>query len=208
MTVRALLSLETFPIPAPHVSSGGWYRSQMQQYTEQSFDLPLHSWMTDGAAPVPLGTPATSNLGLVGGTFGTDGHSIRSIDEKNNEGNHSAFAVNTLELPPTYKSAGTLQIAVRAGMLTTVASTAAVVDIEAYLLDANGDPTGSDLCQTAAQAINSLTLATKTFTLDATALVAGDKLMIRLTTTVNDTATGTAVIAIVKKTSMLLTTQG
>ena len=59
-----------------------------------------------------------------------------------------------------------------------------------------------------APVVTSLTLATKTFTLDATGLAAGDKLMIRMTTTVNDTATGTAVIAIVKKTSMLLTTQG
>jgi hypothetical protein len=208
MVARALFSWETFPIPAPNVSSGGWYRSQMQQYTEQSFDLPLHSWVTDGAAPVPLGTAATTNLGLVGGTFGTNGHSIQSIDEKNNAGAHSAYAVNTFELPPMYGDAGTLQIAVRAGMLTTAASTSAVVDIEAYLLDDDGDPTGSDLCQTAAQSINNLTLATKTFTLDSTSLTAGDKLMIRMTTTVNDTATGTAVIAMIKKTAMLLTTQG
>jgi hypothetical protein len=205
---RAIFSFENFPIPAPAVSSGGWYRNQMAQYDLQKIDLPLHSWMTDGAAPAPVGTAAGTNLGLVGGTFGTNGHAIRSKDEKNNGTATSSFAVNTFMLPPNYKDAATVQIEVRAGMNTTVASTTAVVDIEAFLLDADGDPTGSDLCTTAAQSINSLTAATKTFTIDTAGLSAGDKLMIRLTTTTNDTATGTAVIAQVKRTTMVLTTQG
>ena len=205
---RALFSFEAFPIPGPTVSTGGWYRTQQQQYDEQKVDLPLHSWMTDGAAPVPLGTAATTKLGLVGGTFGTNGHAIHSIDEKNNAGAHSCYAVNTYMLPMNYKAAGTLQLEVRAGMNTTVASASAVLDIEVYLLDADGDPTGSDLCTTDAVTINSLTTATKTFTINPVGLSAGDKLMIRMTTTVNDTGTGTAVKAEVKRTTMLVTTQG
>jgi hypothetical protein len=56
--------------------------------------------------------------------------------------------------------------------------------------------------------INSLTTATKTFTINPVGLSAGDKLMIRMTTTVSDTGTGTAVKAEVKRTTMLVTTQG
>ncbi|MCU0872012.1 MAG: hypothetical protein MUE50_06670 [Pirellulaceae bacterium] len=208
MPTTAQVSFSTFQIPAPANCSGSWYRTQMLAYTGQKFDLPLHSWMTDGAAPVPIGTPASTNLGIVGGTWGSAGHAIRTKDEKNNGGATSSYAVNTYMLPENYKGDGVLQIEVRAGMNTTVASATAVVDVEAYKLDADGTPTGSDLVTTDAQSINSLTLATKTFTIDGTGLVAGDKLMIRLTMTINDTATGTAVKGEVKRTTMLVETQG
>lgn len=201
---QVLLQYIGFQIPQDNTVQGYWDPSRIAQRDSQKFDLPLHSWVTDGAAPAPLGTPSGDDLGLVGGTFGSDGHAIQSVDEKANGGAHACRAVNTFMLPVAYVTGQTIQVEVRAGMDTTPADASATVDLEAYLLDDDGDPTGSDLVTTAAQSINSLTLATKTFTIDQTSLEPGDKLMLRLSTTVNDAATETDVIAQVKRTTMLL----
>ena len=73
---------------------------------------------------------------------------------------------------------------------------AATVDVEAYAVDGDGVLGGSptDLCQTAAQSINSLTNAAFDFTLDASGLAAEDEIDVRITIAITDGATATAVI--------------
>ena len=93
-------------------------------------------------------------------------------------------------------------------MVTTVADTTATLDFEVKKLDADGDPTGSDLVTTAAEDINSLTLATKTFTINPSGLVAGDRFTVQMTLAIRDNATGTAVIGTAKNTELLLDIKG
>lgn len=83
-------------------------------------------------------------------------------------------------------------------METSVADVSATVDMEAYELQMDGT-ISSDLCTTAAQSINSLTLANKDFVLTATNLAAGDVLDVRVTIAVNDAASGTAVQGVIDK---------
>lgn len=70
--------------------------------------------------------------------------------------------------------------------VSIVAATSATLDIEVYRSDGNGGISGSDLCTTAAQDINSATWATKTFTLTATNIEPGDELIVLIRTAVND----------------------
>jgi hypothetical protein len=81
-------------------------------------------------------------------------------------------------------------------MITTVADTTATLDVEVYKLQGDPDDAiGSDLVSTAATTINSLVFADIDFALNASALSPGDILDVRITTTVTDAASGTAVIA-------------
>ena len=141
------------------------------------------------------GTPLTEDLGLVGGTFGTDSPSIQTEDLKA-AGATNNYARFTFQLPVEYVSAGLVTVRCHAGMLTTTADNTATLDVECYKSDKEAG-IGSDLCTTAALTINSLTLGTKDFTIDPTGLAAGDTLDIRLTTAVNDAANATVVKAII-----------
>lgn len=138
-------------------------------------------------------SPSADDLMLVGGTFGTNSHSIRSIDVKA----LGAVTLRTrvmIHMPHNYESAATTKIRFHAGMVTTVADTTATIDCEAYKTDEDAG-VGSDLVSTSATTINSLTSADVDFTLDASTLTPGDTLDVRVTIAVNDGATGTAVIA-------------
>lgn len=83
----------------------------------------------------------------------------------------------------TGSKAWTIEIDAR---VSVVAATSATVDIEVYRSDGNGGVSGSDLCTTSAQDINSATWATKTFTLTATNIEPGDELIVLIRTAVND----------------------
>jgi hypothetical protein len=95
-------------------------------------------------------------------------------------------------VPECYDAAETFQIIVGVGMGTTVADTSCTVDIEVCRIGKDGT-VGSDICATAAQSMNSLTFAEKTFTITATTLAPGDALDVRVSITCTDAATGTAV---------------
>lgn len=162
----------------------------------QSFPIPLTDFRVWDALQTLLpGTPATDDLGLVGGTFATATPSIRTEDLK------AAGATNKrarvlVQLPWEYQSGETVTLRFKAGMITTVAGTSATIDCEAFKLQADPDDAiGSDLVSTAAQTINSLTFADVDFVITPTGLSPGDILDIRVTIAVNDGATATAVIA-------------
>jgi hypothetical protein len=92
-------------------------------------------------------------------------------------------------------------------METTGASASATLDVEVDKSD-RAAGLGSDLCATAAQTINSLTFANKDFTITPTGLSAGDVLDVRLTVTVTDSATATAVTASIGAVEFLVDIKG
>lgn len=162
----------------------------------QPFPIPLTDFRVfDAMQTVLPGTPLTDDLGLVGGTHGTATPSLRTEDLK------AAGATNNrarvlVQLPWNYIAGNTATLRFHAGMITTVSDGTATLDCEVFELQKDPDDAiGSDLCTTAATTINSTTFANVDFALTATNLAAGDILDVRITTAVNDGATGTAVIA-------------
>jgi hypothetical protein len=152
---------------------------------------------------VASGLPATASaddLGIVTGTWGTDVPTVQTSDAKNTTVTQRMYI--PIELPEGYIAGETLTLRIRAGMITTVASASATVDVEAYINDGDG-AAGSDICATAAQSINSLTKANKDFTITPTGLTQADLLHLRITIAITDSATATAVIGEISKLALL-----
>ncbi len=140
-------------------------------------------------------TPASDDLGLVTGTFASAASYVGTGDVKA-AGTTTRYARFFVPIPPTFQGGQeTITVRLIAGMKTTIADTSAVADVEAWRLDTDGTLGAADLCTQAAQSINSLTAASKDFNIDPTTLAGGDVLDVRLTITVVDAATVTAVIA-------------
>lgn len=161
-----------------------WARSNLTEDSAISFNIPLTDMTTWDAWQTRLpGTAAADDLALVTGTWGTDSPELQGIDAGGTtETQRCAFE---FMLPESYIDAGTITLRIRAYMLTTVSDSTATVDAEVYKSDKSGS-VGSDLCATAAQSCNSLTAANLDFTVTPTGLVAGDKLLARITTAVTD----------------------
>jgi len=184
-------------------------RTNLEQNNLESYTIPMTSWRVHDALHTLLpGTSATDDLGLIGGTFGSASPSIQTYDVKT-VGATSLYARNAdrFILPPEYVAGQTVVIRLHAGMLTTVADTTATADLEVYLSDEEAGA-GADLCATAAQSINSLTLADKDFTITASGLSPGDVLDVRLALAINDAAGEVAVLGIVGAVKLLCDTRG
>lgn len=162
----------------------------------QAFPIKLTDFRVfDAMGTVLPGTPATDDLGLVGGTFGTATPSLRTEDLKTAGATNNRARV-LVQLPWEYEAGQSVTLRFKAGMITTAADTTATLDCEAYKLqDDPDDSIGSDLVSTSATSINSTTFTDIDFTVTATSLSPGDILDVRITTAVNDGASGTAVIA-------------
>jgi len=162
----------------------------------QPFPIPLTDFRVwDAMHTVLPGAPATDDLALIGGTFGTATPSIRTEDLKALGATNKRARV-LVQLPWEYAAGESVSLRFVAGMITTVAGTSATLDVEAYKLQADPDDAiGSDLVTTSATTINSLTFANIDFALTPTGLSPGDILDIRITIAVNDGASATAVIA-------------
>jgi len=172
----------------------------------QDFPIPLTDFRVWDAMQTPLpGTPATDDLGLVGGTFGTATPSLRTEDLKAEAVSPTLNRARVLvQLPWEYQAGQTVTLRFKAGMITTVSDTTATLDCEAYKLQADPDDAiGSDLVATAATTINSTTFADIDFVITPTGLSPGDILDVRITTAVNDGATATAVIAAITSARLL-----
>lgn len=180
--------------------------AKLEQRTVQAFALPLSSAYTWDAIQTRLpGTPASDDLGFVNGTWGTDAPTIQTGDVKaSNTTRRAGFEV---QVPHNYDDGQTIELRVRAGMKTTISDTTATVDVEVYKSDGDG-LVGSDLCTTAAQTINSLTIADKDFVISASGVDPGDKLFVRVSVAINDAATGTAVIGVITNVDLLCDTRG
>ena len=168
-------------------------RSNLTQDPNAVFAIPLVSLRVFDALATNLpATGASDDLGLYGGTFASATPKVSTGDVK--AGGCTRYARFQFQLPVEYDAGASVTLRLHAGMTTTVADGSATVDVECYKSDREAG-LGSDLCTTAAQSINSLTDADKSFTITPTGLSAGDVLDIRLTIAVVDTSTGTAVIA-------------
>jgi hypothetical protein len=88
-------------------------------------------------------------------------------------------------------------------MLTTVSDGTATLDCEVWKDDGDGT-VSADICATAAQSINSLTLADIDFTVTPTGLVGGDLLNVRLSFGGSDTGNAGVMIPTVTAITMLL----
>ena len=168
------------------------------------FTIPWHWWrIWNSATNASLPGTAASNddLALVMGTFATAPPSIQGFDV-GGEASYEAFARAQIPMPWDYAAGQGVTLRFHAGMLTTVASVSAALDELAYETDEAvglvGSPT--DICGTAAQSINSTTLADIDFTITPTSLVAGDLLDVRIAINCNsaDTAVMIPVIGAVK----------
>jgi hypothetical protein len=152
------------------------------------------------------GTAATDDLALIGTTFGSTAPTVTAGDCKA-LGATTRYARFMVEIPECYETGETITLSLSAGMVTTVASASCTVDVECYELDKLGG-IGSDLCATAAQSINSLTFASKSFVITATTLSPGDVLDVRIAIAVNDAATGTAVTPTIASIDLLCDIKG
>lgn len=183
-------------------------RASLVQDNEAEFDIPFETWRVwDAYGTVIPGTSAADDLGLYAGTFGTGVPYVATYDVKN-AGAVTLRSRFRAQLPPSYVAGETVKVRFVGGMITTVASASATVDLEAYKTAKTNLITGSDLVTTSATTINSLTFANKDFVVTPTALTAGDWLDCRVTVAVNDSATGTAVIAAIASASFLLDIKG
>lgn len=151
---------------------------------------PRSVYVFDSGVLLPTAGTA-DDLGFYQGTHGTDVPYIGTGDVKNTTTSRKCRF--TFSLPPEYVAGGAVIILARAGMKTTVASTTATIDFTAY--KANGTViTGTDLVETVAQSINSITFDDIAFSLTPTGLLPGDEFDVVCTVDIADTATATAVI--------------
>jgi len=188
-------------------SSAAIARTQLAQDALKPFPIPFELFRVWNAYETALpGTSSSDDLGLYGGTFGTGSQLIRTYDVKN-AGAVTLYARVRAALPAEYDAGETITLRMKCGMVTTVASASATVDVECYKVNGEGG-IGSDLCTTSATTINSLTFANKDFTITPTGLVAGDVFDIRITIAVNDSATATAVIAAIGSCDLLCDVRG
>lgn len=193
MTARfdAIKVTETIECPSNAISAQGRATALVQDNLSR-FPVPWDSLRVWDAFATNLpGTAAADDLALVGGTFGTAPPMVQAGDLKA-AGATDRYARFQVILPECYVAGETVNLILSAGMKTTVADVSCTVDVEAYLLD-KVSGISADLCATAAQSINSLTFADKSFTITPTTLEPGDVLDVRVKISCNDAATATAV---------------
>jgi hypothetical protein len=187
----------------------GVARSSLVQEGLVAYPIPLvHFRVWDAVQTNLPGTPAADDLGLVGGTWATAVPSLQTGDLKNVPGPTTRYARVQFQLPPEYVTGQAVSIRLYAGMKTTVASTTATVDVEAYKSNKDGTVSGADLYTGAAVTINSTTFGNKDFSLTATALAPGDWIDIRVAVAISDTGTLTEVNGYIGSPEMLLTIKG
>ena len=180
----------------------------IEQRNEMEVNIPFTKFRVwdDHTSTLP-GTAAADDLGYLEGTWGPDAPTLQTIDEKANGGAHSMYAYFALEIDDAYVLGETIQIRFQAGMVTTVATPTATIDLEAYVGDADGS-VGSDICTTAATTINTLATNEVDFTLTGGSISRGDTIHCRVAITINDAATATAVIGELRKASIVRDIRG
>lgn len=190
-------------LPSPAAILGAIARTGLTQQDLQPYTIPITAWKVWDAMTTQADAGANDDLGVITGTLGAALPVLQTGDVK--AGNTvTRYAAVEFPLPVEYVAGQTVTFRALAGMVTTVAGTSAVVDLNAYCSD---DAT-ADICTTAAQSINNLTAANKDFTITPTNLAAGDNILLRVGITTVDAATGTAVIGEISKTQMLLDIKG
>lgn len=183
-------------------------RTDIEQTTLAEYMIPWTAWRVWDAYQTNLpGTSANDDLGLIGGTFGTNSPCIETYDVKA-AGALNFYARACMPLPPEYQAGESVMIRVSAGMVTTVADNSCTIDFVVYESDSAAG-IGADLCATAATNINGdLVLDTHYFNVTATTLTAADWLDIRMHVAVNDAGSGTEVKARIGYVALLCDIRG
>lgn len=155
-----------------------------------------------------LGAASSDDLGIVAGTFGTSVPTPQTSDQKANGAVVTQYARFLVQMPDNYVSGSQVYLEAVAGMLTTVADTSATIDFEAYLCADSNLKSGSDLVTTAAQSINSLTFAAKSFTVTSGSLIPGSRLDVRVAIAIRDNASATAVTGCIAVVNLIRDVRG
>lgn len=213
LKVNGDISADTMQIPNASIgnsqvkSNADISREKMALESNAIYPVPLSALRVHDSFAALLPAAGTSDdLGIDAGTLGTNAPRVRTGDLKA-AGATTRYTRFQCALPPEYDDGQTVTLRVSAGMLTTVADTTATLDAQVYECDRVGG-VSSDLCATAAQSINSVTLADYEFEITPTDLVAGDALDIRLAVAVNDAATGTVVEGVIAAIELLVDIRG
>ncbi len=169
------------------------------QVSLQAFTIPLTDFTTFDAMGTRLPSAgANDDLGLVGGTHGTNTPSLRTQDHQDAGSEQNNYARAVVALPWNYVAGSAIRLRFMAGMITNIADQAATTYLDCLVYTQQDDPDdaiGADLCSTAAiTAVNTLTFANRDFTIAPSGLVAGDVLDVLVKTAVDDDATGAEVI--------------
>lgn len=156
------------------------------------FHVPFEGWRVHDAVHTVLpGTSSGDDLALIAGAHGTGGWYLETADTK--AATTTYYARQLIRIPPSWGAGESLSLSLYAGMNTTVSDGTATVDLSAYKMDRSGGISGSDLVSDAAQSVNDLTAAEKTFGLSVATLAVGDLIDVRLAAAISDTSTATAV---------------
>lgn len=151
------------------------------------------------------GKGATDELDLVGGTVGTNAPSLQTEDLRG-VGATNRYRRFLVPLPSNYVAGETVTLRFSAGMITTAADDTATLDVACYLSDED-NTVSADLCETAAQDMNSTVFADLDFTITPTSLSPGDMLDVRIVAAIKDDATAAEVIGCVAAIKRLCDTQ-
>lgn len=181
-------------------------RSALTEDSAAAYRIPLTSFKVHDALITNLpGTAAADDMALITGTPGTDSPTLQGVDF----GGTTTDEKGSFEfvLPPEYVAGQPVTLRARAAMLTTVSDGTATLDCECWK-DGDDGAAGSDICATAAQSINSLTPANKSFTITPTGLVPGDKLVFRLSFGGSDTGNAGVMIPEISRVDVLLDIKG
>lgn len=170
------------------------------------FPILLTDWKQATAMQTNLGTPASTDLGIASGTYGTVTPYISAGDLK------AAGATNRkarcrVALPGNYDAGETVTIRAVAATQTHVADVSCTLVFEVYLITAGVYP-AANLVATSATTINSTSPVTVDFQVTATTLTPGAELDIRMSIACNDAASVTAVLPSVFSTQLLVDTRG
>ena len=191
--------MASFLIPDDFITQG-----DHQQRDLVAHNIPLNLLCVHDSMLALPGTAANDDLGITAGTMGSASPSIVSSDGA--QTTVTQYARFQYCLPPEYAAGQSVTLRIYAGM-ATVSDDKANVDVQAYEPTAAG-VTSTDICETAAQSINSATLAAKDFVITPTELTAGDMIDVRITVAIDDTATGSGVTAKITQVGMLLDIRG
>lgn len=171
--------------------SGQVNRSILVQEDLTEVGIPLNKFVVHNASNTVLPTAAAADdLGYTTGAWSTESPTIQSQDLGGVVGPTTAYARVQQEITNEYVLGETIKLRVRGAMLV-VADTTATLDVEVYVNDGDGG-VGSELHSAAAQNVNSASYANYDFTIDGSALVAGDTLDCRLTVAISDSGDAAA----------------
>lgn len=176
-------------------------RSYLQEDSAAVFGLSNIGWRQPGGAV--LSNSSTAGTFFVEG-LGSNQWYFRGVDA---QGNTKADVMwGTFTLPVDYVAGEAISLRATVGVAGSGTAGTCTVDFSIYKQAADAS-VGSDLVSTAATAITS-TYGNKDFVVTPTGLAPGDRLNIKLTTSVQETGGAAILVALVTDVSILLDVKG